>query len=434
MLSRASANPFRRSDYVKWFIGDSFVAFSSGLTLVSTLALIGVGADAGVTGAILSCIAGVGLLMTLVGGAFADTHARRRIILLTAAVAALANGVLAVMLLLYSVGDLAAIGAGSWAMIAVVGGCGALGAWATAFANPAVDAALKQIITPEEFPTALSSATARAHVFGVVGGPLAVWLMSASLAIGPLVRLGAETLFLASFARIRADLGPARSVARGSRDLVKNMSAGVRFVWSQRTLRPIVIAAPLVNLLLFGGMQWGMIYLVGAGRNWEAGILAAAFAAGGFAGSVVAPRVVSRVGSGVVAIAGISVMTVAMTVFFVGHSSMPVLVACAFASMLPSASVNGSIFGYVFAATPSRLQGRVQAAFSVIAGISAASAPLMAGLAISANAVGVLAVVCAGAGVVGAGVLVQSAPVRRLPVPKAWPRVAESGDEDELST
>ncbi|KQB84345.1 MFS transporter [Corynebacterium oculi] len=142
MNDKKNLNPFRQPDYRRWFLAETFSECSASMGLAITLVLVQVTSSISVAGVIGGVSSAVALAATLLGGAWGDAYDRRRLLQGAGTVSLAVNLVLACVLFL---GDFPG------AAVAVAALCVLVQA-AVSFCDPVVDASLKQIITPEQFP------------------------------------------------------------------------------------------------------------------------------------------------------------------------------------------------------------------------------------------------------------------------------------------
>ncbi|KMY23876.1 hypothetical protein ACU19_01780 [Actinobaculum suis] len=418
---------FRRADYAWWVFGDSTLALSSSLAIANSMLLVDVSGDPALAGLLVGVINSCGLLAAFLGGGLADRRSRRKIIgwcMNFAAVAELVlAGVLIGMEFLHLGTNEGQAPVGALVAFVVLLLCTT---FAVDFSSPAEDAALKNIVTPAEFPRAMSLATGRSNVLSIAGSPLAGALYALHPAAVYFVRSGGFAGMVLALRNIKRHLGP-REVPPAREDLSTPQESPARedsaefgpdvaddlppdsknaresapergtnpraprsrhgfggfvFLSSNPVLRRIAIAAPLINLALFLAMQTTVFAGRSGGQSTlTIGIIYAGFAIGGLAGSFVAPKITDTFPIGRVVLWGLSGMALALLAFSFAVGNPWAMFALGAVSMLPSAAVNGGLFGYVFAVTPESLQGRVQAAFLVIAGLgNVLAAPLAGGI------------------------------------------------------
>lgn len=104
----------------------------------------------------------------MIGGGIADTGDRRRIIAHCVTTSVVLMAILTIALGVHQVR--------SWADSTVLGcvvtGCAIAVAASEALADPAMDAALKELITPAQYPRAMSAAQARTSLVSLASRPM----------------------------------------------------------------------------------------------------------------------------------------------------------------------------------------------------------------------------------------------------------------------
>lgn len=345
----------------------------------------------------------------LPAGVLADRYDRRRIMRIASG-----TGVL-------SYGSLAAAGiAGSLTMphllvVALLTGIGA------GMFMPAEISAVRTVVTAEELPTALSQNQARLHVAALVSAPLggvlfaiARWLPFAFDA----VTFAVSWLMLG---RLRTDLSPAPYTGPRRRP-VRELGAGVRFVWARPFFRVLMVWSALSNLAVNALFFAAVLRLIEGGFDaWHIGLVEAVAGLAGIIGAVVAPWLIERTPTGrmtVVIAWSFLPLVVPMALW-----NEPLVVAAALGlGMLLNPAGNAGISSYRIAITPPELVGRVQST-AQFASISAMPfAPLLAGLLLTSVG-GPATILALGAlTALVACIPTLSRSVRSVPRPAEWER------------
>jgi MFS family permease len=294
------------------------------------------------------------ILLLLVTGHVADRFDRRLIIMICYAIEA----VCAAALLALVVDGLKAV----WPIFLVVFGVGT----ARAFASPAVQAFMPNLVPTEDFSSALAW-NSTAWQIATVGGPAIGGLL---YALGPEIVYGTGTGFLIfaavlmammRFRRIKTTLEPA------SWD---TLVAGIRFIWSKQ----IILGAISLDLfaVLFGGATALLpifardILEIGP---WGLGMLRSAPALGAVLVAVVLAHRPVRHKAGRTLLIAVAVFGAATIVFGFSTSiwlSLAMLVVLGAADMI-SVFVRQSL---VLMRTPDEMRGRVNAVNMVFVGAS----------------------------------------------------------------
>ncbi|MGE5145135.1 MAG: MFS transporter [Candidatus Eiseniibacteriota bacterium] len=294
------------------------------------------------------------ILLVLVTGHVADRFDRRLVILSCYAVETVCS---AALLALASEG-LHAV----WPIFVVMAGLGT----ARAFASPAVQAFMPNLVPAADFSSALAW-NSTAWQIATIGGPAVGGLL---YALGPGAVYGTATGFLAAaavlmammrFRRVKTALEPA------SWD---TLVAGIRFIWSKQ----IILGAISLDLfaVLFGGATALLpIYardILEIGP-WGLGMLRSAPALGAVLVAIVLAHRPIRTSAGRTLLLTVAVFGAATIVFGWSHSlwlSLAMLVVLGGADMI-SVFIRQSL---VLMRTPDDMRGRVNAVNMVFVGAS----------------------------------------------------------------
>jgi len=145
------------------------------------------------------------------------------------------------------------------------------------------------------------------------------------------------------------------------------------------------------------------------------GLLETGMGVGGLLGAFVAPRVISRVSTGAIAIAAGWVL--AITFSAVAFTTVPaILIGLLFAAMLLLPSFNSALFGYQALVTPDGMQGRAQSAIGFLANGVRPLAPVLAGVLLTG--IGARSALLVFGGILGVASvgLSLSRPIRTIPL------------------
>ena len=150
-------------------------------------------------------------------------------------------------------------------------------------------------------------------------------------------------------------------------------------MWERAVVRVLLICACLLNLGWAGMMMSVTLGLADRGVEPALiGLLATALGCGALAGAVVAARLVARVPSGILIIAGFLMCAgvVAIVPFLPGLGWIGAMYAL-MGLIIPA--VNAAVMGLVTLMTPNELMGRVGSVSQFFASGAAAFAPALAG-------------------------------------------------------
>lgn len=332
--------------------------------------------SASVMGSMLMLAALPGVFLAPVGGAFADRHSRRGIIIFADVVRGV--GVLGLAVLMLR-------GPGETGLIivclfvfAVVGGV------ADALFRPAISAAIPDLVPASKVAAAnsLNQLSAQSAVFlGQALGGVLFELLGAPLlflfdGLTYLFSAGSESLI-----RIPQELPEA---PRGWRQILltylKDSREGFLWIWSRPGMRDFLLAASAVNFLAMPVFVLLPFYveeqLPGGSAGWY-GYLLAALSAGNVAGYLLAGalKLEGKVRS--TALVG-ALFGMALTISLSGFVSQRWLALVVFAAMgLSTGVINISVMTLFQVTTPAAMRGRVMGLVIAIAG---AATPLGMGL------------------------------------------------------
>lgn len=332
--------------------------------------------SASVMGSMLMLAALPGVFLAPVGGAFADRHSRRAIIIFTDVVRGV--GVLALAVLLLREPDETHLILAGLFVFAVVGGV------ADALFRPAISASIPDLVPPPKVAAAnsLNQLSAQGSIFlGQALGGVLFELLGA-----PLLFLfnGLSFLFSAgseSFIRIPQELPEApRGWRQILRTYLQDSREGFLWIWSRPGMRDFLLAASAVNFLAMPVFVLLPFYveqqLVGGSAGWY-GYLLAALSAGNVAGYLLAGALdlEGKVRSAVLVSA---LFVMALTISSVGLVSLKWLALAVFFVMgVATGVINISVMTLFQVTTPGAMRGRVMGLVIALAG---AATPLGMGL------------------------------------------------------
>jgi MFS family permease len=308
-------------------------------------------------------------LLALPAGVASDRLDRRRIMLVSDGVRAVALAGLALVVWRH---------ASFWPIpfLAFVEGAG------DAFFGACLAGVLRSVVPPSQLPAAVSVQQGRAAVVGIAGPPAGGALFAVARAVPFAVDAASYAFSFAAVAAMRTPFQQARE--RRPLRIRADLAEGFRFLWTQRFLRTTSFFYAIGNFtepaLLFIVLVLGRRHGLTGG---QIGLLLATFSACLLAGSVLAGTVRQRLTlHGVVLLEAYTGLLVAV---FLLHPSVYVLMA----TVLPQAAVfpitDSYVIAHRIAATPDHLLGRAEAARLTIARTAAPLGSLLAGLLLSAT-------------------------------------------------
>jgi hypothetical protein len=310
------------------------------------------------------------VLCRLPAGVLVDRVDRRRVMLVSDVVRLVAYLALAVVALR---GE---------ATLPLVVAVTVIGSACNAVFGTAEHSALRNIVWPTQLPEAVAANEARAYGTSLAGPPIGGLLFGIGAALPFFGNAVTFLLSLIGIALVRRPLQQPRDHPPAGHAAA--MAEGLRFVFGNPFLRAILLVAAPLNLAI-QGIIFTVIVTLQRNETPPAviGTVETIVAVGGLLGALAAPALHRRLRLPVL-IRGICWMAacfLALSALFT--STVLAAVPIAAAVFLGPAS-NAALFGHQAAITPDRLQGRVVSVVIVVATSVASTAPLLAGLMITA--------------------------------------------------
>jgi MFS family permease len=220
---------------ILWF-GDMASELGSAMSML-VFPLLGYALTHSTTQAALATTAffAAGTIMRLPAGALVDRWSRRRVLLISNLAAA---GVLGALALLVAAGG---------ASIALLFAAGVLAGVVEAFFSPAASASLRAVVAPEDLARAYTRMQARHHVASMIGPPLGGALFAVAASLPFAVDAVSFAAFAVAVLFLRAPLPAPVSATTGTRRLRADVLEGLRFLWSQRAARAVMLWGAILN-------------------------------------------------------------------------------------------------------------------------------------------------------------------------------------------
>ena len=305
-------------------------------------------------------------VVALFAGVASDRFDRKRLMLVSDAVRALA---------LASLGVALARGHVSFAQILIV----ALveGSLFAVF-NVAEIGALRAVVTSRQLPLAAAAEQARIGTVELVGPPLGGVLFGAARSLPFIVDAVSYVFSLGSLVAMRTPFQEERE-PEPEATLRVQLAEGFRWLWSHHFLRTCAVLFTWVNLVF----EALLLVIIVTGRrqglsSGEVGVLVAAIGAGLLLGSGFSPWLQQWLSMRTLVLGGLWVNT--SVAAFLLDPSVYVLLAGAVPSVLITPTVNAVVIGYRTAIVPDRLVGRVTSVMRTLALFGSPLGPLIAGL------------------------------------------------------
>lgn len=286
--------------------------------------------------------------------------------------------------------------------------------------EPAQVSALRRVVTDEELPVALSQNQARAHVAGLVGGPLGGALFSVTRWLPFAVDTVTYLAVWLTVCRIRTPLDAPERATKDVRGWWGDLASGIRFITARAFFRTLLTWAALVNLVSNAALFVLILRMV---KNDEPpvliGLVTLAMAAGGLLGALAAPRVIERAPTGWLAV-GVAWWIAVPMVPLIWFSQPWVVAGCMFLVMLFNPIGNAGISAYRMAITPDEMQGRTSSASRFLVMALMPLSPLAGGWLLEHHGGHTAMAVLVCATVLLALLLTSARSVRSVPRPDRW--------------
>lgn len=305
----------------------------------------------------------------LPAGWLADAFDRRRVLIATDLVAAVAAGAFLAMAALdrFSV-------AGLLVAAAVLGVC-----WAVR--PPAELAALPAVTGPDGVQPAVAVMQARAYAAGLAGPLLAGVLFAVAPWLPFLLDTVSYLVAAGTAAAIRTPLSGAARAARRLADSVAEVRAGLAVFWAQPFVRGSALLSAAGALAVGGVGICVLVLLDGAGASSAVtGLVLGVGSAAGLAGALGTPFLLRRCGERALLVAAPAVTALAVVALVLGSGSVALAAAYAAVFLLQPAW-DAVVTGRQLLLVDDAVRGRVQAGAGLVMAVPMALTPALAGTA-----------------------------------------------------
>lgn len=416
---------WRNTRYLTWLVSDTSKGLAATLFAfaIPLLALVVTDdpAQAGIIG-------GAGmvarLILTLAGGILADRHRRILLMLIGSLIGILLAGAFTVLAL----ADALTFGTLLAANVLLAARSGLF--------DVAGESAIKEIVPDEAMGRAQAANQGRDAALQLAGGPLGGlllgvggWLVGVVMTLCHAVA-AVTAWMLQREARRRgivdtgadADTGanadtataPARTSAWAE------MREAFAWLFSRPDLGGVLIIITIINLGFNAAITTVMYALQQAGYSeLLIGSLGAGVGAVMLAGAVVAPLLVPRIRTGVLAIAGLAGGAIGTVVLAMVTEPWAIVIVLG-ASVVLLPALNAGMMGYFMVATPTELLGRANSAAGVMGMGAMPLAPLIAGFGLTWIGREWTILVCAALCIVAVALALGNRALRALPVESRW--------------
>ncbi|WP_402845551.1 MFS transporter [Microbacterium sp. GXS0129] len=421
--------PLRHTPYPYWLVSDtgsglSMRMLSFAMPLIA-LMITNSPVQAGIISAVTVVVT---IVATMLGGVLADRHSRGRIMVV--------GGVASTAL---SAAFTALAWSGSLTFATLLTASIVMGFSSTVFAM-ATDPMLKDIVPAAMVGRATAANQGRDATISLASGPLSgsllgagAWLVGAVMTVVDAIALVASALLVRRTERDAArpsaterESAAAPTSRRGLRAARAELGEAFGWLWRRGDLMNLIVIVMLINMGL-GVIVTTTIYALqqNGASGFEIGLVSASGGVGMLLGSFAAPWAVRTVPTGMLVVVALAWFTAGSALLVVIDSLWGIAVTLMLCCLV-SPAVNACIGGYMMVATPSAMLGRVNAAESVMMGIVAPVAPLVAG--IGFTFLGRSSTIGIGIALTVASIVVMLAtkPTRSIPVDSGWEAHAAS--------
>lgn len=202
---------------------------------------------------------------------------------------------------------------------------------------------------------------------------------------------------------------------------------GFVHLWRDSALRTLLITGMISNVAGSAVLSAVVFDLSDRGVSpVTIGLMGTCVAIGALLGSVLSALVVDRVRSGLVIITGLLWMSVCLMSAAIIATTTAIITLLAL-SMVAVPAVNAVVGGYSVAVVPIGLQGRTDAAQTLLSSLALPLAPMVAGVGVELVGFGTTAAVCAILLVLSAVPCVLSRSVRSMSTAGAWAAQSAQG-------
>jgi len=360
-----ASTPLRRNrEFLLLWSGQAISQLGSQISLVAypllVLAITGSPAKAGVVAFARNLPIAA---LALPAGLLADRVNRRRLMVATDGVRALAMA---------SIPIAAAAGGVPYALILALAAIDGIGYVLTAVAERG---ALRQIVTPEQLGEAVARNESRMFGAMLAGPPLGGLLFGIGRAVPFVADAASYAISAITKLLIRSEFQEARGDAA-----VGDAREGLRWLWQRPFLRNCMLLFAGSNPI-FTGLYLLIVVLAkhhGASAALV-GLMLGIAAGGGLLGALLAPAFQRRLTVRVALVGESWALALSIPLLLIAHEALLIGAIIAAAELITPVT-NSFVVGFRVALAPDRLQGRVQAASTLVSFSAGWVGPLVVGL------------------------------------------------------
>ncbi|MFP7707723.1 MFS transporter [Trueperella sp. LYQ141] len=399
-------------DYYLWFTGGTVFSLGSSIEQTAVPLVAFAVTQSTKTAGVISMAVSIGCLIAMIpSGVVADYYDRRKTIMVLGALDAIIAFILAALIYTEKANLI-------W--LVVLGFIAAVIGTVVGVANNAL---LKNIVSTEQFPTAMSLNEGRSAAVSIIGGPIGGALFALSHALPSAVYSFSALIRVFTTKFIKRSEGTAPRIDNNH---IKMLTAGLHIVVKEPFLRSLTIIAALLNFA--GGAIFLAVILDLQQRHTPPALIGAIFTAisvGALVGAPLAGFLLHRVPTGKLIVLGFVVEAIGMALLAVS-SNVFWVVGCIAVACIALPCINGSVEGFLMASVPSEFQGRVGSAVSFVALAIAPLAPLAAGFLLAGCGREWTILINSFVFVIALALAVGMRAVRSIPLPEKWDEHASS--------
>ena len=360
----ASVPLHRNREFTLLWSGEALSGLGSQISLVAfpllVLAVTGSPARAGIVGFARNLPIA---LLALPAGVLADRLNRKHLMVACDGVRALALASIPIAIALGSVPFALVV------LVALIDGTGFVFSYITE------RGAMRQLVPPDQLGEAVARNESRMFGAMLAGPPLGGVLFGLGRAVPFLADAVSYAASTASKLLIRSDFQEARHPDR----TVGGAREGLRWVWQRPFFRQCALLFACSNPI-FTGLYLLVVVLAkhDGASSALVGVMLGIAAGGGLLGALLAPGLQRRLSARAVLVGESWVLALAVPLLLVAHNALLLGVVLAAAELITPVT-NSIVAGYRVALAPDRLQGRVQAASTLISFSAGWLGPLAVG-------------------------------------------------------
>jgi MFS family permease len=284
--------------------------------------------------------------------------------------------------------------------------------------------ALAQLVAQDQLGEAVARNESRTFAAMLAGPPLGGLLFSIARVVPFLVDAISYAASTTCMLLIRTDFQEPRVPAQRG-----GLGDGLRWLWRERFFRACALLFAGGNPIFAGAY---LLIVVLAKRHGASsalvGVMLGIAAAGGLLGALLAPRLARRLAPGLVIIAETCLTALVLPLLLLTHNAILLGLIVA-AAEFSTPVTNSIVVSYRVALAPDRLQGRIQAASTLVSFSAASLGPLAIGFLLQhTDATTTILVVCGWAALLAAAALLAPALRQppRLPTARGTPQDAST--------